>query len=335
MGLFSLSRIANDRAARGAGKPLPEVRDGDLLDAYSAAVVDAVAAVAPSVVHIEVGDASRGPAGSGSGVVVAPDGLILTNSHVVRDAKLVKVGFEDGSTSMARILGKDADTDLAVIRTETTRGLPFARLGNSQQLRVGQIAIAIGNPLGLQSSVTAGVVSAVGRSLRAESGRLIEDVVQTDAALNPGNSGGALATSNGRVVGINTAMIRGAQGLCFAVASNTAEYVLTQILAHGRVRRAMIGVVVEQIMLPQRIRGALGLTQATAAAVRSVQDGSASAQAGLAAGDVLIGLDGERVSGIDDLARVLDSRRIGVPVVARVLRAGAVLEIEVVPQERV
>jgi len=191
MAIFSLRRIANDTgpgrpAAVGGGRG----RDEHLLDAYSAAVVGAVEAVAPAVVHIEVEDPGRAQGGSGSGVVVAPDGLILTNAHVVREARLVKVGFEDGATASARIIGRDADTDLAVVRAETTRGLAFAKLGNSQKLRVGQIAIAIGNPLGLQSSVTAGVVSAVGRSLRAETGRLIEDVIQTDAALNPGNSGG-------------------------------------------------------------------------------------------------------------------------------------------------
>jgi S1-C subfamily serine protease len=307
-------------------------RDDRLLDAYSTAVSGAVETVSPAVVHIEV--SGERPSGSGSGVVVSPDGLVLTNSHVVRDAKVVRLTFEDGTTSAAQIIGRDVDTDLAVLRAQSPQRLAYARLGNSQTLRRGQIAIAIGNPLGLQSSVTAGVISALGRSLRAESGRLIEDVVQTDAALNPGNSGGALVTTAGDVVGITTAMIRGAQGVCFAVASNSAEYVLTQVLAHGRVRRAQIGIVAERVELPQRLRNAFGLAQRSGIAIRSLQDGGAAAKAGLMAGDVLVSLDNESVTGIDDIARVLDARRIGRTIGARVIRAGQTIDVKVLPSER-
>jgi len=332
---FSFARLSSHaagpaRPASSSGKP----DDGVLLDAYSNSVADAVERVSPAVVHIEVGGRSGRPAGSGSGVVVSPDGLVLTNNHVVREARAIRVSLEDGSSAGAQVLGLDADTDLAVLRIEARQALPFARLGNSQALRRGQIAIAIGNPLGLQSSVTAGVISAVGRSLRSDTGRLIEDVIQTDAALNPGNSGGALVTSDGAVVGINTAMIRGAQGLCFAVAANTAEYVLTQILAHGRVRRAQIGIVAERIELPQRLRHALALAQRTAAVVRSLAEGAPAARAGLVAGDILLALDGTAVSGIDDIARVLDARRIGRTISARLVRGGKLHDVDVTPGER-
>jgi S1-C subfamily serine protease len=333
---FPALAFTSSRAARPAGDANRPESGGDdrLLDAYSTAVAYAVEEVSPAVVHIEVGGASERSAGSGSGVVVSPDGLVLTNSHVVRDAKTVRLTFEDGSSSAAHIIGRDVDTDLAVLRAQSPQGLAYARLGNSQSLRRGQVAIAIGNPLGLQSSVTAGVISAVGRSLRAESGRLIEDVVQTDAALNPGNSGGALVTSAGDVVGITTAMIRGAQGVCFAVASNSAEYVLMQILSHGRVRRAQIGIVAERVELPQRLRNAYGLIQKSGIAIRSLQDGGAAAKAGLMAGDILVSLDGMTVSGIDDIARILDARRIGRAIGARVIRAGQSRDVEVLPSER-
>lgn len=333
---FPALAFTSSRAACPTGDSNRPESGGDdrLLDAYSTAVADAVEEVSPAVVHIEVGGASERPPGSGSGVVVSPDGLVLTNSHVVRDAKTVRLTFEDGSGSAAHIIGRDVDTDLAVLRAQSPQGLAYARLGNSQSLRRGQVAIAIGNPLGLQSSVTAGVISAVGRSLRAESGRLIEDVVQTDAALNPGNSGGALVTSTGDVVGITTAMIRGAQGVSFAVASNSAEYVLMQILSHGRVRRAQIGIVAERVDLPQRLRNAYGLTQKSGIAIRSLQDGGAAAKAGLMAGDILVSLDGMTVSGIDDIARILDARRIGRAIGARVIRAGQSRDVEVLPSER-
>ncbi len=228
--------------------------------------------------------------GSGSGVIVSPDGLVLTNNHVIDGAQSISSCAGRRTRFGARLVGRDPDTDLAVLRAETTERLKFARLANSKKLRPGQIAIAIGNPLGFQSTVTAGIISAVGRSLRAENGRLIDDVIQTDAALNPGNSGGPLVNSAGHVIGINTATIMGAQGLCFAVASNTAEYVLTQILSHGRVRRGVMGIVAEHVVLPQSVRHRHGLTQAGAIGIRSVQNGGAAEAAGLKAGDILISL---------------------------------------------
>lgn len=307
--------------------------DGTLLDAYSSAVVHVVDAVSPAVVHVQV-ETARGQPGTGSGVIVSPDGLILTNNHVVEAAKTIRLTFADGATHGVRILGRDPDTDLAVLRAETTERLRFASLADSKKLRPGQIAIAIGNPLGFQSTVTAGIISAVGRSLRAENGRLIDDVIQTDAALNPGNSGGPLVSSSGRVIGINTATIMGAQGLCFAVASNTAEYVLMEILAHGRVRRGLLGIMAEHVVLPQRVRVALKLTQASAIGIRSVQANGPAHRAGMQEGDILIGLDDQPVAGIDDIARILDAGRIGREIPAEVLRAFQRRKLKIVPEER-
>lgn len=310
--------------------------DGELLDAYSRAVVSVVETVSPSVVHVQVkGERNGRPAqGSGSGVVVSPDGLILTNNHVVDGVAGIDVSLNDGRRFRARVLGRDLDTDLAVLRGEIEGSLPAARIGNSKRVRPGQVAIAIGNPLGFESTVTAGIVSAVGRSLRAQNGRLIGDVIQTDAALNPGNSGGPLVSSMGEVIGINTAMIAGAQGICFSVAANTALHVLTQVLSHGRVRRARIGVVAEQVPLHPRLRHHAGVSQASAVRVRDVQAGSPAHRAGLVAGDVLLALDGEVVTGVDDISRILDGQRIGRQVVARVLREGGVQEARLVPDER-
>ncbi len=310
--------------------------DDDLLDSYSRAVVGAVDTVAPAVVHVEVVGVRQGrrAEGTGSGVVVSPDGLILTNNHVIDGAREIAVSMSDGRKFAARALGRDADTDLAVLRGETGETLPVARLANSKAVRPGQIAIAIGNPLGFQSTVTAGIVSAVGRSLRAQNGRLIGDVIQTDAALNPGNSGGPLANSAGQVIGINTAVIVGAQGICFSVASNTALQVLTQILAHGRVRRARIGVVAEQVPLPARIAYKAGLSQASAVRIREVQEGSPAAQAGLRSGDLVVRLDGEAVTGVDDLFRTLDGHRIGASVTLTIVRSNGLTDVAVRPIDR-
>ncbi len=307
--------------------------DGTLLDAYSSAVVGVVDEVSPAVVHVHV-ETARGRPGTGSGVIVSPDGLILTNNHVVEGAKTIRLTFADGANRGVRILGRDPDTDLAVLRAETTDRLKFAGLADSKKLRPGQIAIAIGNPLGFQSTVTAGIISAVGRSLRAENGRLIDDVIQTDAALNPGNSGGPLVSSSGRVIGINTATILGAQGLCFAVASNTAEQVLTEILAHGRVRRGLLGIMAEHVVLPQRVRRVHGLSQLTAVGIRSIADDGPAARAGLRDGDILVRLDGTAVSGVDDIARILDADRIGRPVQVVVLRAFQPVELTILPEQR-
>lgn len=324
-------------AERQSARPGSVGRDDTaLMDAYSNAVVDVVDAVSPAVVHVQVKSTRGGRTGqgSGSGVIVSPDGLVLTNNHVIDGAQSITLAQGDGRHFGARLVGRDPDTDIAVLRAETTELLKFAKLADSQKQRPGQIAIAIGNPLGFQSTVTAGIISAVGRSLRAENGRLIDDVIQTDAALNPGNSGGPLVNSQGHVIGINTAMIMGAQGLCFAVASNTAEYVLTQILSHGRVRRGVMGIVAEHVVLPQRIRHALGLTQAGAIGIRSVQTGGPADSAGLKAGDIMIALDGVAIAGVDDVSRVLDAKHISQKVLATVLREGEKLDFAIVPEER-
>ena len=232
------------------------------------------------------------------------------------------------------MLGRDPDSDLAVLRGETHETLPVSRLANSKLVRPGQISIAIGNPLGFESTVTAGIVSAVGRSLRAQNGRLIGDVIQTDAALNPGNSGGPLVSSAGEVIGINTAMIAGAQGICFSVAANTALHVLTQVLQHGRVRRARIGVVAEQMPLPARLADRAGVRQASAVRLREVQAASPADAAQLKPGDILLSLDGVPVTGVDDVSRLLDHKVIGRQVSARFLRGWELIEATISPEER-
>jgi S1-C subfamily serine protease len=294
--------------------------DGALLDAYSRAVTDVVERVSPSVVRLDIrhGDGRRG--GAGSGVIVSPDGLILTNSHVVQGAKRAEVSTLDGRNLSGRVLGDDPDTDLALVRVDENATLPAASIGDSKQLRPGEIAIAIGNPLGFEASVTAGIVSALGRSLRAKSGRVIDDVIQTDAALNPGNSGGPLVSSRGEVIGINTAMIAGAQGICFAVAANTARFVLGEIIRHGRVRRARLGIGGGTIVLPRRIALRLGLDQPTGAVVTSVDKDGPADEAGLLTGDIVLAVDGVPVSGADDLVRLLDADKIGRTIPLDVLR---------------
>ena len=243
-------------------------------------------------------------------MIIAGDGLVLTNSHVVGGAKRVRLAFAEAGEAEAQMLGDDPDTDLALLRTELPSGTPAAVLGDSKALRRGQLVVAIGNPLGFESTVTAGVVSALGRSLRARSGRLIDDVIQTDAALNPGSSGGPLVATTGEVVGINTAMISGAQGICFAVASNTAVFVVGEIIRHGRVRRAHIGIVAQTVPLPRRLALALG-RDPQAVRIGQVEPGGPAASAGLREGDVLLSLDGVAVTGTDDLIRLLGADRIG------------------------
>lgn len=328
---MQLWRKANDNPSEAA-----YVQDEELLDAYSNAVIGVVETVSPSVVHVQVRGNRGGKTaqGSGSGTILSPDGLVLTNNHVVEGATSIELALADSRRMPARILGRDPDTDIAVLRAETRDNLPAAKLGNSKRLRPGQVAIAIGNPLGFESTVTAGIVSAVGRSLRAQNGRLITDVIQTDAALNPGNSGGPLVNSRGEVIGVNTAVIMGAQGICFSVASNTAQHVLTQVLQHGRVRRARLGIAGDRVQLAQRLRVRAGLTQEAGVRVVEVQSGSPAASAGLQPGDVIIGIDGETVAGIDDIARILDGGRIDKRVAASVLREGAIVTVQVVPTER-
>ena len=311
-------------------------QDEELLDAYSSAVVGVVEAVSPSVVHVQVRGSRQGRVaqGSGSGTILSPDGIVLTNNHVVEGASAIELALTDARRFPARVLGRDPDTDIAVLRAETADRLPAARLGNSKKIKPGQIAIAIGNPLGFESTVTAGIVSAVGRSLRAQNGRLIGDVIQTDAALNPGNSGGPLVNSRAEVIGVNTAVIMGAQGICFSVAANTAQHVLTQVLQHGRVRRARLGIAGDQVALPQRLRVRTGLTQESAVRVVEVQPGSPAQSGGLQPGDVIVALDSDVVTGIDDIARVLDGTRIDKRVAIRILREGGLETIDIVPTER-
>lgn len=318
-------------------QPANAMADDELLDAYSKAVIGVVDTVSPSVVHVQVrGGPRRGHGvGSGSGSLISPDGLVLTNNHVVEGATQIELQLTDQRRVVARVLGRDPDTDIAVLRAETTDRLPHVAIGNSKKVRPGQMAIAIGNPLGFESTVTAGIVSAVGRSLRAQNGRLIGDVIQTDAALNPGNSGGPLVNSRGEVIGVNTAVIMGAQGICFSVAANTAQHVLTQILQHGRVRRARLGIAGDQIALPQRLKVHVGLTQGAGVRVVEVQGDSPAATAGLEPGDVILSLDQDAVTGIDDIARLLDGAKIGQRVTVRILRnASKIVVLEIVPTER-
>ena len=308
------------------------IPDAELLDAYSSAVTAAVARAGPAVVHVAVRGARGG--GTGSGVVVSPDGLVLTNAHVVAGAEAVQLTAADGRPMPARLLGEDRDTDLALLRAETGAALTAASLGDSAALRVGQLAIAIGNPLGFSSTVTAGVVSAIGRSLAGRGGRPIEDLVQTDAALNPGNSGGALVDSGGRVIGINTAIIAGAQGLCFAVAANTAQLVLGQLIRFGRVKRASLGLTGQREAVPRRFARAIGVAQETGVLVAAVQPGGPADRAGIAAGDLLLSVGGQPVTGVDALLRWLTGERVGEAAEVLVLRRGDPRRLQVVPGER-
>jgi S1-C subfamily serine protease len=314
--------------------------DASLLDAYSQAVVGAAEKVSPSVVKIDVTQSAgrtrsgepRERQGGGSGFIFTPDGLILTNSHVVHEAKRIDVSLADGRRFPADIIGDDPATDLAVIRIDAP-GMVVVELGDSQKLRVGQLAIAIGNPYGFQYTVTAGVVSALGRSLRSYSGRLIDDVIQTDASLNPGNSGGPLVTSDGQVVGVNTAMIQMAQGLCFAIGINTAKFVASRLLRDGRIRRSYIGVEAQTVPLHRRLIRFYDLAQESGVVVMSVTAGSPARKAGLREGDVIIAPDGKSVAGVDDLHRLLTDARVGVASPLTVLRHTEKLDLRVLPAE--
>jgi S1-C subfamily serine protease len=335
--------VLDGSGTSGTATPEIPVDDQELLDAYSNAVIDVVDRVGPAVVGLTIhtGEANgRSRAGTGSGVVVAPDGLILTNSHVVgaggnaAATSRIEVSTPEGQHLTARLVGDDPDTDLALIRIVQPVTLPFAPLGDSKKLKRGQLVIAIGNPLGFESTVTAGVVSALGRSLRSRNGRLIDDVIQTDAALNPGNSGGPLVSSRGEVVGVNTAVIMGAQGICFAVAANTASFVLGELVRHGRVRRAYIGVAAQHAPISRRRRLFTGITQDSAVMVGTVEPDSPAARAGMKFGDILLSLDGNTITGADDLVRTLTGETIGREVALDVLRGTERLTVKLTPQER-
>ncbi|MDQ6780904.1 MAG: trypsin-like peptidase domain-containing protein [Candidatus Eremiobacteraeota bacterium] len=318
-----------------------ELDEHAALDAYSDAVVSAVEHIGPAV--ISVGISRRAPEplqrrglnelqGAGSGLVITPDGFVLTNSHVVKGADRIEVRFQDGRDMPARVVGTDPHSDLAVLRVPDT-GLPSGQLADSSQLRVGQLVIAIGNPLGFQATVTTGVVSALGRTLRSETGRLIEGVIQTDAALNPGNSGGPLVDFRGRVIGINTAIIAGSQGICFAIPVNTAKWVAAQLINHGVVRRAYLGVILAQTVIERRLADRLSLNAKSAALVTDVQPDSAAAKAGLRGGDRILRAAGNAIASPDDLQIVLGRHTLGVELPLEILRNQQRLDVTVMPTE--
>jgi S1-C subfamily serine protease len=338
LGLTSVGHDEPTSAGRRPVGPATSPDDG-LLDAYSRAVTGAAERVSPSVVHINAthaGHGGREGRGSGSGFVFTTTGYILTNSHVVHGADRLEVTLADGTRLAAHPIGDDPETDLAVIRIHAAgQELTPVALGDSRAVRVGQVAIAIGHPYGFQCTVTAGVISALGRSLRARSGRLIDDVLQTDAALNPGNSGGPLVNSRGEVIGVNTAVILPAQGICFAIAINTAKFVAGRLIKDGRVRRSRIGVSVQTVALPRRLpalRGE-GPDHAGGVLILGVEPGGPADRTGLAEGDVIVGLDGHPIAGTDDLHRLLTEERVGVWTRLSVLRRGEALTLDIIPGE--
>src|SRR6266850_1475715 len=333
----AIPRFVLDEGSPLSAPPPRGENDDALLDAYSSAVVAATERVGPAVVHVAVaqtrpaeGEAPR--RGTGSGFVFTPDGFILTNSHVVHGARSIQVSFADGAGFDADLVGDDPDTDVAVIRIGGHQ-LSTAALGSSRGLRVGQLAIAIGNPYGFQHTVTAGVVSALGRSLRATTGRLIDDVIQTDAALNPGNSGGPLVDSRGEVIGVNTAIIPFAQGICFATAIDTAKWVVEQLLRFGHVRRGYIGVGGATIPLSRRAVRFHGLAAGAGVRVESIEPRGAAQRAGIEPGDVIIGYDGENVAGVDALHRLLSAERIGKATRVTLLRRTQKLDLPITATE--
>ena len=343
---LSMDFLLNETDSGTGAKPTDEYAeaatiardDSALLDAYSRSVVSAVARVAPAVVNIDVKQrikvrrGTRELSGNGSGFIITPDGFILTNSHVVRAARAITVNLPDGRDYPAQLTGDDPDTDLAVIRIDAPQ-LNHVRLADSENLRVGQLVIAIGNPLGFQASVTAGVISALGRSMHAQSGRLIDNIIQTDAALNPGNSGGPLVNSAGEVVGVNTAMIRPAQGICFAIASNTAKLVAGWLIRDGRIRRGYIGVAGQNGPIHRRIVRFYGLPLETGVLVVSVEKNSPAKRAGLREGDLIVAFDGQPIGSVHDLHKVLVGEQIGVSASLTVIRRTEKLELSILPAE--
>lgn len=340
-----LKLLSNDGKGAAQAQP-PKSRDAsdeELLDAYSRVVINVAENVSPSVVNIEIQKSlkARQPAnfrypeelrGSGSGFIFTPDGFILTNSHVVHQTDKIEVTLPDGRRFEADLVGDDPDTDLAVIRIDGFKFTP-APLGDSQKIRVGQLVVAIGNPYGFQTTVTSGVVSALGRSLRSMSGRLIDNVIQTDAALNPGNSGGPLVTSQGEVIGVNTAVILPAQGICFAIAINTAKFVAGRLIKEGRIRRSYIGLGGQEVVLPRRFVRFFRLPAESGVLVVSVENRSPAQRAGLSKGDVIIGFDSQPIAGIDDLHRALTEERVGVGSKLTILRGTEKRVLDIVPEE--
>jgi S1-C subfamily serine protease len=332
--------VSSTSGSKNDSAPATVLQDSDLLDAYSAAVTHAAEKIGPSVVNIEVQRApdnsslrNRGPQqlrGSGSGSIFTPDGFILTNSHVVHGAAKIDVTLSDGRRFAARLVGDDPDTDLAVVRIDAP-DLEVARLGDSNTIRVGQLVIAVGNPFGFQFTVTAGVVSALGRSLRSQSGRLIDNVIQTDAALNPGNSGGPLVNSRGEIIGVNTAIILPAQGLCFAIAINTAKQVSGLLIRNGKIRRSYLGVGGQNVSIPRQLARRVGASSGVI--VLSVEKGSPAERAGLVEGDLIIGLNLSPITSVDDLHSHLTEDKIGIATRLTLLRRGEKMVLQVSPEE--
>jgi S1-C subfamily serine protease len=349
-----------DALARSGPDSQDERDDAALFDAYSRAVMGASRTVSPAVAHIVVSgraaDATTGrdstelaprgrpdrrngdgrreaPGGSGSGFVFTPDGFVLTNSHVVHGAQKIDVALSDGRRLAAELIGDDPETDLAVVRIDAS-GLVPATLGDSASLRVGQLVVAIGNPYGFAYTVTAGVVSALGRSFRSDSGRLIDNIIQTDAALNPGNSGGPLADGRGRVVGVNTAVILPAQGLCFAIPSNTAAFVASQLMRFGRVKRSVIGLGGQDVPLQRRVVRFFNLPVETGVLIVAIEPTGPAARAGLSDGDIILALDGHAVARIDDLHRLLTESRVGIPCPITILRGTERLTLQIEPADK-
>jgi S1-C subfamily serine protease len=305
--------------------------EDELLDAYSQAVVGVVEEVGPAVVSISRAS-RRGPAGAGSGVVFAPDGYVLTNAHVAEGARELELGFTDGTTSAARVVGVDHATDLAVVRA-TGPAPKHASFGNSAALRVGQLVVAIGNPLGFSSTVSAGVVSALGRTMRARDGRAMENIIQSDVALNPGNSGGPLVDSRGRVVGVNTAIILGAQGISFSVPIDTAKWVVGELMTTGKVRRGWLGIAGQNRPVGRELARRVGLEHASGVEVTGFDERGPAAKSGLRVGDVVVGVDGKRVESVDDLHRALQRWPTEKALALAVLRARELVDVAVTPVE--
>lgn len=336
-----MNPILQDVVYPGAAIPQPQIAEPDpdaaLLDAYSQAVIYAAERVSPSVVNIHVTHKSKKSAaqeghGSGSGFIFTPDGFLLTNSHVVHGADKIEVILTGGRNYAAELVGDDPHTDLAVLRISAPNLVP-ALLGDAQKLRAGQLVIAIGNPYGFECTVTAGVVSALGRTLRARSGRLIDNIIQTDAALNPGNSGGPLVTSRGEVIGVNTAVILPAQGICFAIAIDTAKFVAGRLIRDGRVKRSYIGVAGQNVPLQRRLVRFHGLQAESGVLVISIEPSSPAGRAGLKEGDVIVGYGQHAIIGIDDLHKLLTDSQVGVSAPLTVIRNQEKLVIEVTPTE--
>ncbi len=328
----SYSYVSSPEVEAQASEQATVPTEAEAMDAYSRVVTTVAESVSPTVVRIET-ETARGRGGSGSGFVFTPDGFILTNSHVVHGADKLKVFAPELGEFSAQLIGEDPDTDLALLRVDAPV-LLAAKLGDSRQIRVGQLVVAIGNPYGFQHTVTAGVVSALGRSLRSQSGRLIEDVIQTDAALNPGNSGGPLVNSRGEVIGVNTATIMSAQGLCFAISINTAKFIASKLIREGVVRRSFIGVQAQTAPLNKIIARHYDLKTSTGALLLAIEPGTPASKSGLREGDVIVALEGEPVEGMDVLHRLLGEDRIGVATRLTVLRGSKRLEFKVVPEIR-